>query len=124
MIKFTKEAFDDGLFITSWDGGRIRIQGQEYGHSLLLRPTGLKPWAVKDFADLNPDNLASLLLPNIELVLLGTGERQGFLPVQLQAPFIERRLGLEVMTSAAACRTWNVLLGEGRKMAAGIILPT
>lgn len=122
MIKFTKDSFDNGLFIQSWDQGRIRIQGQEYRQSILLGPDGLKPWPITSFTDINAEALASLLYPEIELVLLGTGQRQQFLPVPLQAPFIQRGLGVEVMTSAAACRTWNVLLAEGRRLAAGIIL--
>lgn len=122
MIKFTKEAFDDSLFITSWDKGRIRIQDREYRQSILLGSNGIQDWPVTGFETLTAERLADLLLPGIELVLLGTGSRQGFLPVQLQVPFIELGIGLEVMTSAAACRTWNVLLGEGRRMAAGIIL--
>lgn len=122
MIRFTQENIDSSIAIQSWNRDSIRIQGQEYQHSILLSPDGVRPWAVNHCAQLNADNLSSLLHPAIELVLLGCGQRQHFLPPALLAPFIQRGLGLEVMTSAAACRTWNLLAAEGRRVAAGIIL--
>ena len=59
-----------------------------------------------------------------DLVILGTGERQRFLTPGLMASLMARRIGLECMDNQAACRTYNILMAEGRKVALALILPT
>jgi len=65
------------------------------------------------------DAIAAL---NPEVVLLGTGARQVFPPREAQVALLRRRIGVEVMDNAAACRTYNLLAGEGRRVVAAIIL--
>lgn len=84
----------------------------------------VEDWPVRDFADLDPDRAARILdlQPLPEVVLLGCGARQRFAPPAVQAHLLERGIGLECMDNAACARTFNLLLNEGRHVAAAFIL--
>ena len=84
----------------------------------------LKPraWEPSSFADLQASHLEALANSGAELVILGTGRRQRFLPSAWLNPFALHRIGLETMDTAAACRTYNILASEGRKVLAALLL--
>ena len=75
-----------------------------------------------DAAALDPALLEPILALRPELVLLGTGARQVFPPAAVLAAFLTRGIGVEVMTNAAAARTYSVLAGEGRRVVAGFVI--
>lgn len=80
-------------------------------------------WDVRQVSELvNEQAIASLLALDIEILILGSGERLIFPEASLLVPFMQEGIGVEVMDSRAACRTYNLLSGEGRKVAAAIIL--
>lgn len=79
-------------------------------------------WPVSDIAQLTPELLRPLLDQQPELVLLGCGERQAFAPAETQAACLRAGVGFEVMTNAAAARTFNLLADEGRRVVAGFII--
>lgn len=110
--------------VTSYGAGWFALGGEVVRRSAVLRADGtLEPWPPATVAELAEEHLRRLLLdPAPEVVLLGTGERQAFPAPGLLRPFAERGVGLEVMDTAAACRTWNVLAAEGRQVAAGLLL--
>ncbi|MGY1425416.1 Mth938-like domain-containing protein [Lysobacter sp. A289] len=92
-------------------------------HSFVIAPDHLMDtWAVTDAASLGPAELAPLLELQPEVILLGTGEQQVFPSAATRAACLARGVGMEVMTNAAAARTFNVLASEGRKVVAGFIL--
>jgi uncharacterized protein len=104
-------------------GSAIVVGNERHTHTIALTPDGL----VEDFEPPPLDELAvshfeMLLEHEPELVLLGTGERAVFPPRDLTFAFARRRVGLEVMDTAAAARTFNVLAGEGRRLAAVLYL--
>jgi len=82
----------------------------------------VEDWAVSDALLLLPDDLEPLLALAPEVILLGTGERQAFPPAATLAACLQRGVGLEIMTNAAAARTFNVLAGEGRSVVAGFVM--
>jgi uncharacterized protein len=84
--------------------------------------TLLEDWPVTDAATLDVAQLEPILAMRPELVLLGTGGRQVFPPPAILAAFLTRGLGIEVMTNAAAARTYSVLAGEGRRVVAGFVI--
>ena len=104
-------------------GEAIVIGENRYTETIALTPDGL-------FGDFVPPPLEDLALSHFEmlledepeLVILGTGERTLFPPRELTFGFARRRIGLEVMDTAAAARTFNVLAGEGRRVAAVLYL--
>ena len=102
--------------------GWVQIAGQRHEESLLLSQGGeVTPWAVRGFADLNAGVFAALCVADLELVVLGTGTQHRFIHPKQFHPLIEKGIGLETMSSAAACRTYNVLISEGRKVLLALI---
>lgn len=92
--------------------------------SFYMSQRHLQPdWPVQDIEALNTEHLDTLLMLSPELIILGTGETQVFLPPALMAHIQGKGIGLEVMSNDAACRTWNVLTTEDRPVVLGIIFP-
>ena len=79
-------------------------------------------WAPRRFEDMVAEQLGELAASGAELVIWGTGQRLRFAPPAWQAPFARLRVGLECMDTAAACRTYNILASEGRKVLAALLL--
>lgn len=105
--------------------GALRVGATEYEHSLVITPRGgAQRWDPQDFQSLQAVHLEAFLAyePRPELILLGTGEKQRFLPRDYIGPLINAHVGVEIMTSAAAARTWNIVLGEGRQALAAILI--
>jgi uncharacterized protein len=111
--------------ITGYGIGYIEVNSKVYPHALIVQPEGeISPWPVSAFADLSSDNLASLCVFKPELIIIGTGKKQQFLKPELIKPIIQAKIGFEMMDSQAACRTYNILMNEGRQVLAAIILDT
>lgn len=109
--------------ITSYAPGRVEIQGRLFTASLIALPDRLFPdWAPKSVAGLDASHLDTITDAQPEIVILGTGETQVFPDSAILAPLMRNRIGFEVMNNAAACRTYNVLLAEGRRAALGLML--
>jgi uncharacterized protein len=91
--------------------------------SLLCLPEGMWPWPIASPADIDADALALVLASSspIELFILGTGHDPWVIPAELRARLRERGMAVDVMTTGAAVRTYNILLGERRRIAAGLI---
>lgn len=105
--------------------GEARVGETTYEHSLIVTPRGgPERWAPADIGELRGEHLEQLLKrePRPDLILLGTGEKQHFPPREMMAPLINARVGVEVMTSVAACRTWNIVLSEGRAALLAILI--
>ena len=92
--------------------------------SLLLAPDRIvEDWPVAAPGDFDVAAAESIAALEPEVVLLGTGQTQVFPPPEALVALLRRHIGIEVMTNAAACRTYNLLAGEGRRVVAAIILP-
>lgn len=136
-MKFTQDSFDGGYAIRAYDAATVTIIGpgtpNESGsiqsasevlrHSFALTPHRLlRDWPPQRYTDLHSDHFAILLTLEPEVVLLGTGTHFRYPPPSLLAPLTARGIGVEVMDSGAACRTYNVLAGEGRQVVAAILI--
>ncbi len=103
--------------------GWVRVGTTEYRRNLVLLPDAVfEDWAPAGFAALNESDFAALLTHAPEMVLLGTGERQQFPHPKLLAPLGAARIGVEVMDTRAACRTFNILVAEERRVLAALIV--
>ncbi len=103
--------------------GWVQIAGQRHSSSLVLTHTGTcEAWHLSSLEQLQDTDLAALNTKGIELVLLGTGRRHRVVHPKHTHPLIARGVGLECMSSAAACRTYNVLISEGRQVLLALIL--
>ncbi|MCW8841127.1 MAG: Mth938-like domain-containing protein [Gammaproteobacteria bacterium] len=95
----------------------------ELTESFILSPGRLLPtWGANTLEQVTTANLAPISALQPEVLLLGTGEKMRFPDNTLLAALIELRIGYEVMGNAAACRTYNILAGEGRRVVAAIII--
>ena len=115
--QYVVTAYGDAAGQAYLDVNRVRYQ-----HGLLLLPTQLEPWDVTSLSALTEDSLNFFLEHELEVVLLGTGARQQLPHQRLMHKLAAKRIGVEVMDTRAACRTYNILLSEGRQVAAALIL--
>ena len=114
---------DYAYVLRAADGRSALVNDRELRASFIIAPDRLlEGWDVGLPTALTPAQLEPLLALEPELVVLGTGETQGFPPPQALAACLSRGIGLEAMTNAAAARTFNVLASEGRRVVAGFIL--
>ena len=111
-------------FIHRVSESELTIDHSTYQRSLIVGARLLiDDWPVRSLQDLDPQSVAPLLEHAPEVVILGHGSRPDFPAQSLQRLFLERGIGLESMTLAAACRTFNILMSENRRAIAGLILP-
>ena len=108
---------------TAYGSGHVEINQKRFTRSLIVLPGEIvENWLVAAFEGLAAENFAHLAQLRPEIVLLGTGEKLRFPSPALTRALIEQQIGLEVMDTQAACRTYNILAAEGRKVAAAIII--
>lgn len=111
------------LAITAYDASHIAVNGRPLQRSFLLTPRRLiEDWPPESFETMTAADMDAIAALECPIVLLGTGLRQRFPSPELLRPLIERRIGVEVMDSHAACRTYNILMAEGRDVAAALIV--
>ena len=109
--------------VTGYDENGVEINAKPYDYSLIVMPEAPpRAWEVASFEQLSEAHFAQILADAPDVVILGTGERQRFVHPRLTAALTMRRIGVECMDSQAACRTYNILLGEGRKVTLALIL--
>ncbi len=117
---------DNGAPNDDNDRYRIRIADTWYRQSLILTSRSVKLWAVADVSALELHHFEQLAELGAELdaevIILGAGKRTVFPRPAVTRPLMRRRIGLEVMDTAAACRTYNILAGDGRVAVAALIL--
>ncbi|MFE3971124.1 Mth938-like domain-containing protein [Stenotrophomonas sp. YIM B13575] len=122
-MQLNHELPDYAYSLRAADGRSARVNDRVLGNSFFLTPDQLvEQWPVTDVAALQVADLEPILALKPALILLGTGERQVFPPAVVMAACLSRGIGLEVMNNPAAARTFNILAGEGRKVAAAFIL--
>lgn len=110
--------------VTGYEDDWVEINANRFDHSLIVLPERAPMrWAVRDFDTLQTTDFAPIAELAPDLLILGTGRRQKFAPARLVAGLIGQRIGVECMDNQAACRTYNILMAEGRKVALAIILP-
>lgn len=116
----------DTLSISAIGDGWVAINGERHENSLVVTSAGhVLPWACARFEDLAAPHFETLigLMPEPpELVLFGSGKRLRFARPALMRGLIEQRIGVETMDTAAACRTFNILAAEGRRVVAVLII--
>jgi uncharacterized protein len=121
-LQLAKESTEANL-IGAWEEGRVRVGGEWYQRHLIVTASEVvADWRVDDPRTLGVDQLAPAIELEPEIVLLGTGIDTVLPDVQLMAALAEQRIGLEIMTTPSACRTFNVLVHEGRRVAAALFI--
>lgn len=109
--------------ISGYGDGGFRLGAKKLEGSLLLTPKGYYPWKVTGKADITPESLKIIMdmKGEVEFLIIGMGEVMALPGAELRKAFEEAGIGLEPMDTGAAARTYNVLLQEGRRVAAALI---
>jgi uncharacterized protein len=122
-VKFSLEPGTQGNLIRGYSSTQLRIGEQRVERSCIVTAALLiSDWEPQAFDDLAPAHLETIFALAPELVLLGTGATHRFASAAVRAAFAQRSVGLEVMQLGAACRTFNVLVQEERRVAAALFL--
>lgn len=122
-MQLSHELPDYAFTLRAADGRSAKVNERVLTRSFILSPSTLQEdWSPSDIAALTPEDLAPLLALQPEVILLGTGDRQIFPSAAVLAAGLTRGVGIEVMTNAAAARTFNVLAGESRRVVAGFLI--
>jgi uncharacterized protein len=107
--------------ITAYGDDYVKVNGERRNNSLIVTASGVEPWTPASFDALSADDFARLAELDVEIVLLGTGARQRFPHPRLTAPLAKAGVGVEVMDTKAACRTFNILVAEARRVALALV---
>ena len=122
-MKFQPDTLPGVNMIHRHDPGRIVVGGSVHSHSLIVPWVGeVLSWDVDRFEALTAEQVERVVGLKPELVIIGSGHRLRFPAPPVLRPLIDRRVGFETMDTAAACRTYNVLVSEGRSVVAALIL--
>ena len=120
-MKFQADA-TSGNAVTGYGAGWVSVNGQRFEHSLVIGHTVLTAWECPDFAALKAGHLEQLAALDPELVIFGSGPILRFPAPALLQSLYAQRIGVETMDTQAACRTYNFLVGEGRRAIAALLI--
>ena len=113
--------------IQSYAAGQFKVSGISYNHAVIVAPNQTNEWidAPYDMVNLNVEHFRPLLAhaSDIDVILFGTGSKMHFVEPKLKGDLSALGLSIDVMDTGAACRTYNVLMAEGRRVVA-VMLPT
>jgi uncharacterized protein len=108
--------------ITAYGAGYVMVNGARHDTNLIVLPDRILAWSAASFESLAAEDFDALARLDLEVVLLGTGAMLRFPRPQITRALVEAKIGLEVMDVPAACRTYNILAGEERRVAAALLL--
>jgi len=122
-MKFSAADSDGGHLILGYDPGQILIGGQIYTRGLIVSPERIDTnWGPENAIDLAAEHFEALLALDPQIIIVGTGKHQVFPDPNTYLIVRQRGLGVDIMDTGAACRTYNILASEGRKVAAGLLM--
>ncbi|MCY7315465.1 MAG: Mth938-like domain-containing protein [Rubrivivax sp.] len=122
-MKFQPDTPLGANVVSRHEAGRVWIAGVPFDHSLIVPWSGpVQAWGAASLAELLPAHFERLAALRPEVVIFGSGARLRFAPPALMRSLIDQRIGVETMDTGAACRTYNVLLSEGRPVVAALLL--
>lgn len=121
-MKFQPDRFDVQT-ITAYGPGWLSVGAEKFSSSIIVGARGQRiAWDCGRYEDLTPAHFAQLTELDAEVIIFGSGRRNRFPPPAWLQPLMARRIGLETMDTQAACRTYNILAGEGRNVVAALLL--
>jgi uncharacterized protein len=123
-MKLQPDRFDFPA-VTGYGSDWVAVLGEKVKASTIICSDGQRlDWACNRFEDLTAQHFEQLAQLPIEVVIFGSGQKLRFAPPALMQSLMQKRIGLETMDTQAACRTYNILAGEGRKVALALLMET
>ncbi|MGV6817799.1 MAG: Mth938-like domain-containing protein [Thiotrichales bacterium] len=122
-MKFTEEKLTSANLIHSYESDRVQIGETQYRQSIIVsRDRLLSPWPVRHVDDLKSTHIDEITADKPDLVIIGTGQEHRWPDMAVIYEIGARGIGCEVMSTGSACRTYNVVAGEGRRVTAALII--
>ncbi len=122
-MKFSQNLDGNGYMVTAYNAAGVSVNGKHFTQSLIISAGHLQQnWPLRSISQLNASHIDQLSETQPEMVILGTGNKLIFPAIEIYAALIQQNIGIEFMDTYAACRTYNILTGEGRNIVAGIII--
>ncbi len=122
-MKLQPDRVANANVISGYTPGGVQVADQHWRESFVLPWEGrIEAWGIDRFEQLDASHFERLAALDPELVLFGSGRKLRFAPAACLRPLIDRRIGFETMDTAAACRTYNLLVAEGRQVVAALLL--
>ncbi len=122
-MKFTEDLATSHLnLITGFEPSYVVVQHKKIKTSHVIAPDALVAWKLTTFAEITRDHLTPISQLNPEVILLGTGDKHILPEKELFQALVNIGIGFEIMDTPAACRTYNILVSEGRRAIVGLII--
>lgn len=122
-MNFNEVSRYQGQFIRAYDDGQVTVMGQTFTENIIVTATQtIEGWTNQSIKELDQTAIDTLLALDVEVLIIGSGKQQVFPAPSLFAALANKGIGIEVMTTAAACRTYNILLSEERPVAAALLV--
>jgi uncharacterized protein len=122
-LKLQSDPHSGANTITGYGPGYVEINQTPYSHAVLISSDGaISQWPVQSFEGLDTSHFAQMVDLKPELILIGTGDKQRFPRPELLKTLISAKIGFEIKDTQAACRTYNILVGEGRQVLLALIV--
>ena len=122
-MKLQSDPHSGANTITGYGDGYVEINQTPYAHAVLLSSDGaISAWPAQSFDSLEASHFTQMVELKPELILIGTGSKQRFPKPEVLKSLILANIGFEIMDSQAACRTYNILVGEGRQVLLALIV--
>ena len=121
-MQISRESNNAQYQITSYTAESITVNEQTFTNSILIMPQYLIIWPVKNVQDITANTFLELIELQPEIILIGTGQLPGHIPPNITSVIYTSKIGLEVMTTGAAVRTYTALTAEGRKVLGALII--
>lgn len=112
----------ESQIIDAYGPGHFRVSGVVHEGPIIVFTNEVRPWTVTDVGGITVDSLSDVPGKQVEVLLVGTGAKMQLLPKSVKQALRAEGVGIEVMDTGAACRTYNVLMAEGRQVAAALLL--
>lgn len=118
-----KPHFESQPAIDAYGNMGFRLAGQRFQDSVIITPLGLYPWGITSVSEASPSDFEHLMdaADSFDVFIIGCGESFKQLPIETRDFLLEHRIVADLMNTAGACRTYNFLLSEGRRVAVALI---
>jgi len=122
-MQLMQDSFEGEFLIQSYDDSRIKINNEFYQHNLIISKHKLiTDWPAKSITELTTKDLQVIIDLQPQIIVFGTGTVQKFPSTEALAFFYQQKIGVEIMTTGAACRTFTLLMSEARNVVAALFL--
>ncbi len=122
-MKFTEDlGASTQNFITGIDKDYVVVQKKKINISHIIAPDALVEWGIQTFAEITTEHIALMTTLNPEVIILGTGEKHIIPDKTILKALVETGIGFEIMTTSAACRTYNILVAEDRRAVVALVI--